>query len=121
MSKSINIDFTCPICNNSEKFTIFTSITVPESKNLKEKLFKNELNMFNCTTCKSSCKIEVPILYHDMNNQFALWYSMYKSFVPAPPLNRHYLFNTKVVKVLQSLKLEIVLLENKIQTTETKL
>ncbi|WP_158635196.1 CpXC domain-containing protein [Formosa maritima] len=120
MSKSIIIDFTCPICNNSEKMILFTSVTAPKSQNLKEKLLNNELNMFNCTTCKSSCKIEVPILYHDINKQFAIWYSMNKSFVPAPPLNRHYLFNAKVVNDLQILKMEILLLENQILTIENK-
>lgn len=118
MSNAINIDLNCPICNNSENIILFTSVTVPKSQDLKEKLLKDELNIFNCTTCKSSCKIEIPVLYHDIDNQFAVWYSLNKSFARFQPLNKHYLFNAKIVHDLQSLKIEILLLEHKILTSK---
>ncbi|PKH52573.1 hypothetical protein CXF68_18525 [Tenacibaculum sp. Bg11-29] len=118
MSKTINIDFLCPNCKNSENITLFTSVTASEHSKLKERFLKNELNFFNCKTCNSSFKIEVPILYHDINKQFAIWYSKDKNFVPEPPIINNYLFNAKLVNDLQSLKTEILLFENQIISTK---
>ncbi|CAM1357629.1 CpXC domain-containing protein [Tenacibaculum halocynthiae] len=118
MSKTITIDFSCPKCNNAENITLLTSITASKHQKLKEKLLDNELNFFNCKTCKSSFKIEVPILYHDINKQFAIWYSKDKKFIPEPPVINNYLFNAKVVNDLESLKTEILLFENQIISTK---
>jgi len=118
MSKTINIDFSCPNCNNSENISLFTSITASEHIELKEKLLNNELNFFNCKNCKSSYKIEVPILYHDIKKQFAIWYAKDENFIPEPPIINNYLFNAKVVNSLKSLKTEILLFENQILSTK---
>lgn len=121
MSKTIKLDFDCPNCNKSENISLFTSITASEHLKLKEDLLNGKLNYFNCKFCKYSCKIEVPILYHDIKNQFAIWYSKDESFIPEPSRINNYLFNAKVVNDLQLLKTDILLFESQIISTKFEL
>lgn len=121
MSKTIKIDFNCIQCNNQKKISLFTSITASEHLTLKDDLLDDNLNYYNCDNCNSRFKIEVPILYHDLKNQFAIWYAKDVNYVPETSNIQNYLFKAKVVNSLESLKTEILLYENNILTTEFEL
>ena len=114
MSQSCITDFICPRCFTEDKITVFTSITASINKDLKSTFLRGELNLIICKECKSRYKIETPILYHDSDNGFALWYAEDKKFVPEKPLSDNYLFNAKVINDWDTLILEILLSENKI-------
>lgn len=114
MSQSCIIDFQCPRCIREDNFSVFTSISASINKELKKTFLKGELNLIICKECKSLYKIETPILYHDSDNGFAIWYAEDKKFVPEKPKSDNYLFNAKVINDWESLILEILLRENKI-------
>lgn len=118
MSQTCITDFKCPRCYREDEISVFTSISASVNKEIKNTFLRGELNLIICKECKSSYKIETPILYHDSDNEFANWYAEDKKFVPEKPLSESYLFNAKVINDWESLILEILLRENKICLTD---
>ena len=104
MSKSQNIDFTCPTCRNSQKTLIFTSITASHNQHLKEQFLNDQLNKFTCKFCNSKYSLEVPVLYHDVKKKIAIWYSKDPRYVPKPQMFDNYLSRAEVVHTLDDLK-----------------
>lgn len=68
------IEITCMNCNRTQEMTIYESINVTLDPTLKEKLFKGEINIFQCHTCRKKEFIAIPLLYHDMANHIMVQY-----------------------------------------------
>lgn len=64
----------CPKCGHTQRTIVFESINVDINPELKADLFEGKINRFTCQTCGLSALISVPLLYHDMTNQFCVWF-----------------------------------------------
>ena len=53
---------------------MWDSINVSLDPELKEKLFRAEINLFECESCGEKNHIDAPLLYHDMELQFCVQY-----------------------------------------------
>ena len=57
---------TCPSCGNEQKFTIWNSVNVSLSPELKQKIISGELINFCCDKCGDKSRLVYPMLYHDI-------------------------------------------------------
>ena len=64
----------CPSCNHSQDVTLYKTINVTLDPNLRESLFDGEINVFKCIECGQEVFIPIPLLYHDMERQFCVFY-----------------------------------------------
>ena len=64
----------CPKCGHEQETTIWESINVSISPELKESLLKGEVNTFTCEKCGDNAFIAAPLLYHDMDAKFCVQY-----------------------------------------------
>jgi len=55
----------CPKCGQMSELTIWESITVSDSHDLKEDLLKGNINVFRCSSCGQTALFPSPILYQD--------------------------------------------------------
>ena len=64
----------CPQCGEHGEFDLWTSVNVDLDPELREKIFSEELLLWECP--KSGAKIYVPFgtLYHDMTHKFMLFF-----------------------------------------------
>ena len=97
---------------------MFISISASINKELKKTFLKGELNQIVCKGCESRYKIETPILYHDSDRGFAIWYAEDRKFVPEKPLSDNYLSHAKVINDWEELVMEILLRENQIYLSD---
>ena len=67
-----NID--CPKCGHTQNVTVWNSINVSLNPELKEDLYKGQINMFKCDACEETVFISTPLLYHDMDKGFCVHY-----------------------------------------------
>lgn len=75
MSKVKTIEIPCPHCNEKNAFTIFDSVNVDLSPELKEKTLKGEIFNYHCEHCNKDSTIPYPVLYHDMTNGFMVYFA----------------------------------------------
>ena len=66
MTRQRTIELECPKCGEKQSLTLYDSINVSLDPSLKEKLFKGEINIFQCKKCKEKAFVPMPLLYHDM-------------------------------------------------------
>ncbi len=59
----------CPSCGHLHDITVWNSINVSESPDLKEDLLKGRVNMFVCSSCGMRALMPTPLLYHDPEKQ----------------------------------------------------
>lgn len=87
----MSINFTkqikCPSCANLADMTLWQSITVSDSPDLKDDLLKGKVNIFRCASCGASALVPVPLLYHDEEKRLMI------SFSPCEETDKIRLFN----------------------------
>lgn len=74
MSKSYNQKVTCPKCNHEQEVLIWESINTEGDSQLREALFKGEINQFTCEECNEKGFINTDLLYHDVKHKFSVQY-----------------------------------------------
>lgn len=72
MSLMIPEKLTCPYCNRPSTVGLYQSVNVTLEPDLKEKVFSGELFVFTCPLCGEKAKLDMPLLYHDMDRQFLI-------------------------------------------------
>ena len=55
----------CPKCGELNDITLWQSITVSDSDDLKQELLGGRLNILVCSNCGARALVPMPILYHD--------------------------------------------------------
>ena len=64
----------CPACGHSQNAVVYETINVTLDPELKEKLFKGQLNLFVCEECGHRAIMNLVFLYHDMEKKFCVQY-----------------------------------------------
>ncbi len=62
----------CPQCGQLHDITVWSSITVWDSPDLKEELLKAKINMFKCDSCSQLALLPTPLLYHDKDKKLMI-------------------------------------------------
>lgn len=57
------------------EITVWNSITVKDSPDLKEDLLKGKINIFLCPSCSHKALMPVPLLYHDEEKKLMISFS----------------------------------------------
>ena len=65
----------CPKCGNVSDITVWQSITVSDSLDLKNDLLKGKLNIFQCPECQHRALMPMPLLYHDEEKSLMMSFS----------------------------------------------
>ncbi len=65
---------TCPQCNKEQNVIIHSTLNVTLDPGLREDLFNGRINIFECSSCGYHAMIGTPLLYHDMEHNFAIQY-----------------------------------------------
>lgn len=65
----------CPMCQAKGEFQIWNSINVDLDPSLREKLFTEELFIWECPQCHTKVYVPFGFIYHDMTRKFMLFYS----------------------------------------------
>lgn len=55
----------CPQCGQYQEITVWHSITVSDSADLKADLLAGKINIFRCPDCQVPALLPTPLLYHD--------------------------------------------------------
>lgn len=74
MSSKEEITVDCPKCEHRQEVMIWRSINVSLDSTLENDLFDDRINTFICSSCGHEGWIDIPLLYHDMNRQYAVIY-----------------------------------------------
>jgi len=72
MQRSIELD--CPKCGEKKSVILYDTINVSLDPSVKDKLFKGEINTFQCEKCQEEVFVPIPLLYHDMDKPFLVQY-----------------------------------------------
>ena len=72
-SKDIMID--CPKCKKRKAFKIWQSVIVTEDFNLRDMVFSGEIFTFSCDECKAKAFIAYPMIYHDYERKFFIYFN----------------------------------------------
>ncbi len=75
MSISIKETIKCPACSEQSELTVWQSVTVADSPDLKADLLKGKLNMFTCGACGQKALFPSPILYADDEKKLVISFS----------------------------------------------
>ena len=70
MTKSREIEVTCPRCQKPSSYEIWDSVNVTITPELREKVLMGELFAFKCKSCGQESNLFYPFLYHDMEHRF---------------------------------------------------
>ena len=74
MTKFGSSELTCPKCGNRQETTLWDSINVSLNPEMREKLFKGEINIFKCESCNYIAFVGQPLLYNDMKRNYCVQY-----------------------------------------------
>ena len=78
----------CPKCSQMSDVTVWSSITVKDSQDLKSDLLAGKVNMFRCACCEHIALMPNPMLYHDEERKLMI------SFAPTnDPFVKEKMFN----------------------------
>ena len=75
MSRIINEKFTCTNCHVESDFKMYKSVNVSLDPELKDKVISGEIFKWTCPNCGETLYIHYDLLYHDMENEFMIYYS----------------------------------------------
>lgn len=122
MSKRFKGIIPCPNCKKEYVALLYGSVNVTVNPELKEKVFNEEIKEVVCSYCKHKTKVETQLLYHDMENAFALQYdpnSEIETFEnkSVDSVDRGYIFSAPVIKKWSLFLSQIILHENRINLT----
>lgn len=65
----------CPSCQQLHDVTVWNSITVEDSADLKNDLLAGKLNVFHCASCGAKGLMPSPLLYHDKEKKLFISFS----------------------------------------------
>jgi len=65
----------CPKCGQMSDMTVWTSITVSDSPDLKRDLLHGRVNIFRCPSCSQAALMPSPMLYHDEEKKLMISFS----------------------------------------------
>ncbi|MCD8391311.1 MAG: CpXC domain-containing protein [Firmicutes bacterium] len=65
----------CPKCGQLNDITVWNSITVKDSPDLKEDLLKGRVNIFRCSVCAHTAIMPTPLLYNDEDKKLMISFS----------------------------------------------
>jgi len=77
MSEMRTVDWACPKCSTKCKITIWNSINVDLDPELKDKIFSDELFIWECPECGQKTLVPQNFLYHDMGRKFMLFFNFF--------------------------------------------
>ncbi len=75
MSLNSKQNVRCPNCGQMSEVTVWDSVTVSDSADLKQDLLRGEVNMFFCPSCSYKALMPTPILYHDEDKKLMISFS----------------------------------------------
>ncbi len=75
MSLNTKQTIKCPKCGQLNELTVWNSITVKDSPDLKEDLLKGKVNIFHCPSCSHHALMPSPLLYHDEDKKLMISFS----------------------------------------------
>lgn len=75
MSISEKQTIKCPACGEESELTVWQSVTVSDSPDLKSDLLGGKLNMFICGTCGQKALFPSPVLYTDDAKRLVISFS----------------------------------------------
>lgn len=75
MSLNSKQNVRCPKCSQLSEITVWNSITVQDSGDLKQDLLKGKVNMFLCPSCSYSALMPTPMLYRDDDKRLLMSFS----------------------------------------------
>ena len=75
MSRSIEVQISCPFCGFSQIVSVYTSVNVTLDPDLRERILNDNINRFTCMDCGKTSFIAINLIYHDMERKFAVWFS----------------------------------------------
>lgn len=70
MSKIFNIK--CPSCGVHQDVELYESVNVEVEPELKQDLLENRLNRVECIDCEASFRIDLPMLYSDLQHNILI-------------------------------------------------
>ena len=75
LSLNLKQNVKCPKCSQMSEVTVWNSITVKDSEDLKHDLLTGKVNMFRCQSCSYSALMPTPMLYHDEDKRLMISFS----------------------------------------------
>lgn len=75
MSLNAKQNIRCPKCGQMSDITVWNSITVEDSADLKADLLAGKVNMFHCPSCSHTALMPSPMLYHDKERKLMISFS----------------------------------------------
>ncbi len=75
MSINLKQSVKCPQCSQMSEVTVWSSITVKDSSDLKSDLLLGKINMFKCPSCEHIALMPNPMLYHDEDKKLMISFS----------------------------------------------
>lgn len=75
MSINVKQQIRCPRCANLSEMTVWQSITVSDSPDLKEDLLRGNVNIFRCPSCGQTALVPNPVLYNDSDKKLMISFS----------------------------------------------
>ena len=75
MSAPTTDQFTCPQCGENGPLTVWNSVNVDLDPSVRDKVEDLSLFEWTCPNCGKVCLVLHPMLYHDMTNQFMVWFA----------------------------------------------
>ena len=75
MSINLKQSVKCPKCSQMSDVTVWSSITVKDSIDLKSDLLSGKINMFKCPSCEHTALMPHPMLYNDEEKRLMISFS----------------------------------------------
>ena len=75
MSLNSKQNVRCPKFDQVTEVTVWNSITVSDSADLKQDLLRGKVNMFSCPSCGHTALMPSPMLYHDEKKRLMISFS----------------------------------------------
>lgn len=67
--------FTCPHCEESGPLKVWGSVNVTQDPDARRQVEDLSLFEWTCPNCGKTCLVLHPCMYHDMDNEFMVWFS----------------------------------------------
>lgn len=64
----------CPRCKEKSSFTVWTSLNTETDSEKKEEVLSGKIFLFRCPHCGTETYVLFPLLYHDPEHAFMVWF-----------------------------------------------
>ena len=75
MAEAQNNMFTCPQCGADGPLTMWTSINVAQDPDARRRVEDLSIFEWTCPNCQKTSLVLHPCLYHDVANEFMIWFA----------------------------------------------